>query len=610
MSEFAFSTKKMIAPSKKSTITILLGLSMTLNGCSHFSGSSAKELENPQYVINYLTAMDLLKMGKATEACELFKELSEGPSTLKNIASLRRELNCPDYKVELKEIPSWYSNLTRQIVKLRMPEKAIEKNTKPPKTWQEKLSALRAQRDFKAAIELLQTRIAATQDEEEQYQLYKILRQVYKTSQNRQAYLETGDFLLEVAKKSFDKDPKNSSNARRLNEAYALVAKAYWTDNFIEKAKMTLEEAANKLKDHYSLQEVLYLQGAIAKEQKELEKADTAFKLALAEKQNSPDIELRLLWSEAWLLMKLQKDLEARPLFQRYAQLHPDSLEKFRGQFWAARMLKKSDPALEKKELTDISQKDLLGYYGLISLRELGNPIPAAADTRKSLAEIENEKDRLLISEARDLLRIQENSAAAKLINQLQIRINRYTLFSYDPELVFPMLYPQEIKNSASKSKIPEELIYAIIRQESAFDPEARSMADALGLMQLLPSVAEASAKENKLKYSTAFDLFEPSINIPIGSFELKKLLKQYNNQFILAVARYNASEEAIQGWLKVRYSPDPLEFIEDIGYDETRNYVKLVMRNQISYQRLRAKNDFPFPEELLKWELKKTPIP
>jgi soluble lytic murein transglycosylase len=135
------------------------------------------------------------------------------------------------------------------------------------------------------------------------------------------------------------------------------------------------------------------------------------------------------------------------------------------------------------------------------------------------------------------------------------------------------------------------------MRQESAFNPLARSSADAFGLMQLLPRVAKSSALKNNIPLNQDADLFKPHVNIPLGSAHLSDLWEKYNGQFILAVASYNASEKAIQNWLSTRYRGDSLEFIEDIPYEETRSYVKLVMRNLVFYQRIYATEPIPFPE-------------
>lgn len=595
---------------KKTLLIISTGVGFIALGCaSHKPHGRSDKI--PEYVSTYLAAQDLLRINKKVEGCALLQELTRTPQSLQNLTLLRFELECGQATVggsssplDLKNIPHWYSHLTSEIQQRRGNSKEDLKVLAAGTSWQDKLARLRKQRDFPAAIDLLQKKISEANNEDTKYELYRTLRQVYKTAQNRKAYLETGDFMLETAKKSFQAQPSDLQRARRLNNAYVLNVKAYWTDDYIDRAKSLLDEAQQLLEKKYSLQEIRYLRGSIAKEQKNLELAQSEFKAALAEPQESAEIELRLLWSEAWLLMKLKNPIEARPLFQRYAQLHPDSLEKFRGDFWAAKMLQDSDTNKMQQELKVLAEKDLLGYYGLLAHRELGALIPPAADSYKFADDIENEKDRQLVNEARDLIAVREYTAASKLVNHLQIRINRYVLFNYDAELVFPRLYKNEIAQISKKTGVSSELIYSIIRQESAFDPMARSHADALGLMQLLPSIAVLTAKENKIPFKDDFDLYKPEINIELGAFELKKLLQQYNQQFILAVARYNASENAIDGWLKQRYSTNPIEFIEDIGYDETRNYVKLVMRNHISYQRLQAQSPFAFPENLLKWNI------
>jgi soluble lytic murein transglycosylase len=78
--------------------------------------------------------------------------------------------------------------------------------------------------------------------------------------------------------------------------------------------------------------------------------------------------------------------------------------------------------------------------------------------------------------------------------------------------------------------------------------------------------------------------------------------MKKYNDQYILAVSGYNANDSAIRGWIKTRFREDPLEFIEEVPYEETRAYIKLTMRNYVFYRRLLDHNEsLPFPEELLK---------
>lgn len=177
----------------------------------------------------------------------------------------------------------------------------------------------------------------------------------------------------------------------------------------------------------------------------------------------------------------------------------------------------------------------------------------------------------------------------------------REALLLNHPELLFPMDYAPTIKSAAHRQEIPAELVFSIIRQESAFDPNARSFADAMGLMQILPTQAKNVAKELGIAWSGHDDLYRPDLNIPVGAKMLRQGLDRYDGNFILAIASYNANDRAIKGWLKSRFREDPVEFIEEIAYEETRTYVKLVLRNYIFYKRLaNPEMALAFPPECL----------
>lgn len=180
-------------------------------------------------------------------------------------------------------------------------------------------------------------------------------------------------------------------------------------------------------------------------------------------------------------------------------------------------------------------------------------------------------------------------------------KVQREALLRSHPELLFPLDFQDAIRNSAARQEIPPELVFSIIRQESAFDPNARSWADAMGLMQILPTQAKVVAKELGIPFTGHDDLFKPELNIPVGAKMLRQGLNRYDGNFILAIASYNANDRAIKGWLKSRFREDPVEFIEEIAYEETRTYVKLVLRNYIFYKRLKnPETTLSFPSECL----------
>jgi soluble lytic murein transglycosylase len=143
------------------------------------------------------------------------------------------------------------------------------------------------------------------------------------------------------------------------------------------------------------------------------------------------------------------------------------------------------------------------------------------------------------------------------------------------------------VKQYAEQRGIDPYLVLALIRQESLFDTQARSSAAALGLMQLLPSTAKRIAKQAGMSSPTPEALFEPEVNLALGTQYLKNLLQRYSNNWFKAIAAYNAGESAVDRWEKEIDTDDIEEFVERIPYSETRGYVKLVMRNHRIYKSL-----------------------
>lgn len=143
-------------------------------------------------------------------------------------------------------------------------------------------------------------------------------------------------------------------------------------------------------------------------------------------------------------------------------------------------------------------------------------------------------------------------------------------------------------------SGLPVEpaLILAIIRQESSFDPRARSSVGALGLMQLLPATAREVARHMRWDFSVRHLITKPQVNIRLGAQYIGRLLDSHNGNFILAVAAYNAGPGRVRSWLRTLGKPGPstderIDWIELIPYAETRNYVQRVLEALEVYRRL-----------------------
>lgn len=151
----------------------------------------------------------------------------------------------------------------------------------------------------------------------------------------------------------------------------------------------------------------------------------------------------------------------------------------------------------------------------------------------------------------------------------------------------FPLAYWERLRQKAAERGLDPYLVLALIRQESLFNPKALSPASAHGLMQLMPSTAHRMARQAGLESPPAEKLFEPELNITLGMTYLKQLMRIHNNNPVKALAAYNAGEKAVDRWEKRITAEDDEEFIERIPYEETRLYVKLVLRNYRIYQKL-----------------------
>ena len=167
--------------------------------------------------------------------------------------------------------------------------------------------------------------------------------------------------------------------------------------------------------------------------------------------------------------------------------------------------------------------------------------------------------------------------------------------------LLFPLDFYQEVETASKKWEVDKALIFSIIRQESAFNIRARSPADAFGLMQLIPSTARQTAKKNNIPYRNFRDLYRPEKNILLGTAYIKSLLKQYDNNFSFSVSAYNAGSTPVNRWREELKEFDTLEWIENIPYEETRTYARLLIRNYVFYYNLlEDKNKNWFPEWII----------
>jgi peptidoglycan lytic transglycosylase len=154
-------------------------------------------------------------------------------------------------------------------------------------------------------------------------------------------------------------------------------------------------------------------------------------------------------------------------------------------------------------------------------------------------------------------------------------------------EILYPLNYWDAIRAEAQKRNLDPYLVASIIRQESGFEPTVVSNAGAVGLMQIMPHEAASIGAKAGIDGVTRESLFDPLTNIAVGAAEYSQKLATMSGKHILAIAAYNAGEEAVGKWIAQTSNGDPDRFVDSIPYAETRLYVKSVTRNRFEYRRV-----------------------
>jgi len=288
-------------------------------------------------------------------------------------------------------------------------------------------------------------------------------------------------------------------------------------------------------------------------------------------------------------------------------RLPADIQEKSQWRYWLARALM-TEPELRDSAQTVAREKltELAGqrhYYGFMAARLLGVPGTMNIE-RTSLngvqltqlrrhPNIERSVELFAVGDdlngrrewyrALDGLEPAKQLTAAELaynlgFTALAIRSANIAEARNHLHLRFPMVHEPEFRRASLRSSLPVPLLMAIARQESAMEANARSSANARGLMQLLPTTAALVARRAGMPKPSAEDLYDPGTNIALGSYHLAWLVARFDGQVPLAIAAYNAGEHRVDRWLKEADGLPMDQWIETIPFTETRNYMKNVL--------------------------------
>lgn len=518
-------------------------------------------------------------------------------------------------------------------------EAEIKKNlyAVSPSRDPEKKYSIAGARDYKKRLlfkqstyvfrKILNSKKASIDDKES---CFRNLISIYKKTKRRQKYLSSSAQYGIFLKRNL------STNLRSRNAYFKSqinLARRYWTNNNIKKALRILYVIKKRYPSVAPLDHVYWIRGKIFEGEKFYAKAISEYEQGMRFIKNKrSEMSQNLHWSLFWTLRGLNKFKEALVVIDKIINLSKNFDAEH--MFWKAQTLGK----MQRNEQAyfiykKITRKTPFNFYGMVSHYKIAKSLtlrskerPIRKSGRYSLID-----DLIFIDEKplalhfmkeqlrqyyrhpsrykkEDTLLLLEHVARTglylpffQLIGGSKPKEKDRLMEQYAYSL-FPKTFSKEIESASKRFKVPTEIIYSIIRQESAFNPKARSSSNALGLMQVLPTVARAAAKRNKIPYKGFRDLYKPETNILIGTSHLAHLSKRHGNYLILNAAIYNAGATPVRRWLKNFSTDSSMEFIQNIPYKETRQYVKLVIRNYIFYTLINnPKQDVPFPEWILK---------
>lgn len=314
------------------------------------------------------------------------------------------------------------------------------------------------------------------------------------------------------------------------------------------------------------------------------------------------------LWLQGWTAFLTNHMDEAVEPFQRLAK-DSESIEwRSQGGYWASRALN------ETRGNSPIWLALAAGYpdtfYGLLALEERKDPLPPAKDESEKACPLQNDGPEVAkgVSRLRTLLAVDLGRYIGGEIDWLGTRLalspqDRLCLAKRfgDPDLLIKMarelrretgtivwnaLYPIPTTwKPVNGWELDTSLIWSLVRQESMFRPNAKSVAGARGLMQLMPATATHVANRLGLPRPSVERLEQPAYNLALGQYYIQNMLEMFKGDLALALAGYNAGPGRALKWKPSRAATDPLHFIEQIPITETRLYVKKVVHNLASYR-------------------------
>lgn len=323
------------------------------------------------------------------------------------------------------------------------------------------------------------------------------------------------------------------------------------------------------------------------------------------------------LWGTGWTYFRAGDYKTATKIFTKLYRTYGDT----KYLYWKARSLDKSGKDASKI-YAKLIKKDS-GFYSILAYLQIENA-PDQFSTVKYKDFLRNKNKRVktnmkpspndrvetllaldFFNEALiELKYISKNPGSAEDLLYICLKFQELEEYKYLVRLAtklpkkedfyhfrYPRAYEDIVKVLAVKYKVDPFLVFSVAREESRFDPHAKSIAGALGVMQIMPQTAYRLDRKLKLGVKGTYGILDIENNLHLGIYLLSKLLREFGS-YSYVLASYNAGEHRVRKWTgKERYESTDV-FIEDIPYKETRNYVKRVLTSYFEYKRIFSEKD------------------
>ena len=334
-----------------------------------------------------------------------------------------------------------------------------------------------------------------------------------------------------------------------------------------------------------------------------------------------------------WIALRALKDPEtALRHFNKLEEIAESGTEKARAQYWIGRTYS----ALGKKDKArgafETAAEHSTIYYGQLAREQIGlGKVPKVISGGQASAAAKASVNRDEVVRALNLMvkangkssvgmfvwslasrfnSVDEMNAVAAIVKQhggttMALRLAKAS--STRNLDIDHWAYPTKALPSWKQMGKPVEvsLVYGLSRQESEFDPQAGSKVGAQGLMQIMPGTAKLITKQYRMPYAPAKLMGDPSYNVKLGAAHLGDLIAEYNGSYVLTLVAYNAGPRRVREWVAEYGDPrsgkvDPIDWVESIPFQETRQYVQKVLQNtQVYRSRLAPETMRPMTADL-----------